>query len=381
MAHCEPTMSGVPVDVASLKMSDFELKPFMVSNNWRALYQIASVLVPYGALWYAAWSIHTTMPWLVVPIVAVMVLFMLRSFSIMHDCGHYSLFKKKTVNRGFGFLLGIVNGIPQYPWSRGHAYHHKHNGDWDRYTGPAVVFSVEKYQALSPFGKWMYAAVRHPLMLFPGGFFYLVVKPRVQLIGGVLAYLAHVLRCLVTGRWKQIATYESKWWYTTGEFWDILFNNICVVGAWILAGELMGHGFFWAVYAPLMTVSAAIFICVFYIQHNFEDSYAHRHEGWSYIAGAIDGSSYFKLPGILNWFTADIGYHNIHHLCSKVPNYRLAACHRANADLLADVHVLRIRDIPKCYGYILWDAERDRLTTIAELREQVDAAAKPSLAS
>jgi len=296
----------------------------------------------------------------------------------MHDCGHYSLFRRKWVNRAVGFLFGIVNGLPQYPWSRGHAYHHQHNGNWERYRGPASVLSVDQFDALSPFRQKLYTMLRHPLMLLPGGLFYLVVKPRVQLLGGLLAYVPHALGCLWRREWRRVFAYRSNFWYTTGEFWDLLGNNICVVGAWILCGELMGHGFFWMIYAPVMMVAAAIFICVFYIQHNFDDSYAHRDEGWNYLTGALEGSSFFKLPPILNWFTADIGYHNMHHICARIPNYRLAACHRANAHLLADVKVLRISDIPTCCGYILWDAANDRLMTVAEYREQRGVSAATS---
>ncbi|MBA3685670.1 MAG: fatty acid desaturase [Planctomycetes bacterium] len=356
--------------VSTVQRSDFDLKPFMVSSDLVATWQILSVLLPYAALWFAAYHVHDTLPWLLVPIAGLMVLFLSRSFALMHDCGHYSLFRRARVNRAVGFLLGIVNGLPQYPWSRGHAYHHKNNGNWERYRGPAAVLSVAQFDALSPFRQGLYTTLRHPLMLFPGGLFYLVVKPRVQLLCGLLAYVPHLLACLWRFEWRRMFTYQSKFWYTTGEFWDLLFNNICVVGAWIVCGELMGHGFFWALYAAMMMVTAAIFICVFYIQHNFAESYAHRDEGWSYLAGALEGSSYFKLPGILNWFTADIGYHNVHHLCERIPNYRLAACHRANAHLLADVKVLRIRDIPTCCGYILWDAAHDRLLTVAEHRRQ-----------
>lgn len=361
---------GASSDRPSIKSSDFTLKPYMTSSNILAIGQVLSVFVPYAALWYAAHAVHSTMPWLLVPICVGMVLFLCRSFALMHDCGHYSLFSNRSVNRVVGFVFGVVNGLPQYPWSRGHAFHHKYNGNWERYRGPAVVISVERFAQLSRFGQWRYALLRHPLMLLPGGLFYLVAKARVQLLCGLVGLIPHTIGCIWRREWRRIFTFESRFWYTTGEFWDILGNNICVIGLWISCGELMGHGFFWALYAPVMAVSAAIFICVFYIQHNFEDSYAHRDEGWSYLAGALDGSSFFKLPGILNWFTADIGYHNIHHLCARIPNYRLAACHRANAHLLADVHTLRISDIPACAGYILWDAANNRLTTVAAYRQQ-----------
>jgi omega-6 fatty acid desaturase (delta-12 desaturase) len=246
--------------VATVQRADFDLKSFMVSNNLVAIGQLLSVLVPYAALWVAAYHVHGTATWLLVPIAGLMVLFLSRSFALMHDCGHYSLFRRAWVNRAVGFLLGIVNGLPQYPWSRGHAYHHKHNGNWERYRGPAAVLSVAQFDALSPMRQRLYTALRHPLMLFPGGFFYLVVKPRAQLLCGVLGYVPHLLGCLWRREWRGVFAYQSKFWYTTGEFWDLLGNNICVVGAWFVCGELMGHGFFWALYAPMITVTAAIFI-------------------------------------------------------------------------------------------------------------------------
>ena len=168
---------------------------------------------------------------------------MLRSFALMHDCGHNSLFRNRYVNRSVGFLLGIVNGIPQYPWSRGHDYHHQHNGNWERYKGPAAVVSVEKFASMSPFRQRLYTLLRHPLMLFPGGFFYLVLKPRVQLLLGLPGLVVSTIRHVLKGDWRTALKCESKFWYTTGEFWDILFNNICVVGLWVLCGELLGHGF------------------------------------------------------------------------------------------------------------------------------------------
>lgn len=368
LTHGRNLNSSTLMSSVTVRRTDFDLKPFMVSNDWVAVAQILSVLVPYGALWAAAYAMHDAAPWLLVPIAGLMVLFLSRSFALMHDCGHYSLFRRPWVNRAVGFLLGVVNGLPQYPWSRGHAYHHKYNGNWERYRGPAVVASVEQFRAMSPLCQRLYTALRHPLMLLPGGFFYLVVKSRVQLLCGLLWYVPHLVACVWRRDWRGIFAYKSKFWYTTGEFWDLLGNNICVLGTWYFCGELMGHGFFWALYAPMITVTAAIFICVFYIQHNFPQSYAHRDEGWSSVRGSLEGSSYLKLPGILNWFTADIGYHNVHHLCERIPNYRLAACHRANAHLLEGVKVLRIRDIPTCCGYILWDAARDRLTTVEDFR-------------
>ena len=357
----------------AIKKSDFVLAPYMKSNNFKATYQILNTVIPYTFLWFLAFKAAAISVFLLPPIMVLMTLFSGRCFSLMHDCGHYSLFSSKKVNRSVGFLLGIVNAIPQYPWSRGHAYHHKNNGNWDMYRGPSALISTENFLALSTSRQKMYQFLRHPLMLFPGGFFYLIIKPRLALILGIVGFVRHTFVCLKQDRSINlsaiIASYKSKHWYTTAEFWDLLFNNICVVGSWVYLGNLLGFGFFWSVYSIVMTCSAAIFICIFFVQHNFEGSYAHKTEGWDYLLGAIEGSSYLKLPTILNWFSADIAYHNIHHLSERIPNYNLRACHNANIHLLANSKTLTIRDIPDCFKLILWDSASDSLQSIESLEK------------
>ncbi|WP_228055444.1 fatty acid desaturase [Lusitaniella coriacea] len=355
-----------------IKKSDFVLNSYMKSNDLRATYQILNTVIPYGFLWFFAWKMAAISIWFLPPIILLMVAFSIRCFSLMHDCGHYSLFSSKKVNRIVGFFLGVINAIPQYPWSRGHAYHHKNNGNWEVYRGPSALISTEEFAKLSPLHRGIYQLLRHPFMLFPGGFFYLVIKPRLALILGTVDFIKHLLTCLKQdfgmGLSGIFATYKPKYWYTTAEFWDLLFNNICVVGSWVLLSRLFGLGFFWSVYSIVMTCSAAIFICIFFVQHNFEGSYAHKTEGWNYLLGAVEGSSYLKLPAILNWFSADIAYHNIHHLSERIPNYNLRACHNANAHLLSNVKVLTIRDIPDCFQFILWDAASDSLQSIESFK-------------
>ncbi len=357
----------------TVKKSDFVLAPYMKSNDLRATYQILNTVVPYILLWFLAVKAAFISYWLLPPIVVLMALFSGRCFSLMHDCGHYSLFSSKWVNRVVGFMLGAINAIPQYPWSRGHAYHHKTNGDWQRYRGPSALITTEEFAKLSPSAQRRYELLRHPLMIFPGGFFYLAIKPRLALILGIYGFIGHFLTCLKQdpgiGLAKIISSYKSKNWYTAGEFWDLLFNNICVVGGWIFLGNLLGFGFFWSVYSINLTLAAAVFICVFFVQHNFDGSYAHKTEGWDYLRGAIEGSSYLELPKVFRWFAADIGYHNIHHLCEKIPNYNLEACHNQNHHLLTNVKVLRISDIPDCFKFILWDSASSRLVSIASFRQ------------
>ena len=360
----------------AINRGDFSLAPFRRSSDWRAAWQLLSTLVPTALLW-------ATLPWLarpfraesllILPVVVLLVLFSARSFSLMHDCGHGSLFRTKPLNRVFGFILGVVNAIPQHPWSRGHAFHHLHNGNWERYRGPSALLTVEQFQQLSSSQRQRYGWSRHPLMLFPGGFSYLVVRPRVQLALGLWECLGAMLSVLRNEGWRGLfsltartRSFQSSHWYTGGEFIDLLANNICVLASWWWMSRWLGLGSFWSVYAVVMTCSAAIFICIFFVQHNFPGSYANATEGWSYFKGAIDGSSNLVLPGVLNWFSADIAFHSIHHLCERIPNYRLRACHQANQHLLGGCVYLRLADIPNCFKLILWDRHQQRLVALSE---------------
>ncbi|WP_347278023.1 fatty acid desaturase [Alkalinema sp. FACHB-956] len=359
-----------------MKKSDFVLTPYIKSSNLRATYQILNTVVPYVLLWVLAIQAASISLWLLPPIIILLILFSLRCFSLMHDCGHYSLFRSKTMNRIMGFLLGVINAMPQYGWSRDHAYHHKTNGDWERYRGVADFLSTEEFAQLDPFNQRLYEVLRKPLMGIPGGFFYLVIKPRMALILGIYDFILHVLTDLKQGLQfnlaQTISTHQSKHWHTATEFWDLLFNNICVVGGWIFLSHLWGAGLFWSIYSITLSCSAMIFIWVFFVQHIFEGSYAHKTEGWDYVLGAVKGSSYLDLPAILRWFTADIGYHNIHHLSERIPNYHLAACHRENSHLLTDVKTLRLGDLLDCAQYLLWDADANRLVTISSWRQSTE---------
>jgi omega-6 fatty acid desaturase (delta-12 desaturase) len=230
------------------------------------------------------------------------------------------------------------------------------------------MLSTEEFSKLDPFDRRLYKLLRHPLMAIPGGFFYLIIKPRLIFIVGVCDFIQHVFTDLKNGLEfdlsKTISSHQSKHWHSATEFWDLLFSNICVVGSWIFLSHIWGVGLFWSIYSITLGCSAAIFIWVFFVQHIFEDTYAHKTEGWDYVIGAVRGSSYLELPAILRWFTADIGYHNIHHLSERIPNYHLAACHRENRHLLADVKTLRIADLLDCAQFLLWDADSNRLVSI-----------------
>lgn len=357
-----------------LKKSDFVLSPYMKSDNLRATYQLLNTLIPYLFLWWVAYRAAEISVLLMPPVVLLLVLFSLRSFSLMHDCGHYSLFSSKRMNRVAGFVLGLVNAIPQHWWSRDHAYHHKTNGDWERYRSIGDFLSTDEFAQLTPFDQQLYGVLRHPWIIFPGGFFYLAFKPRLIMIAEFISFVRHAWHSkrqypgMSTA--KIWATYRPQQWQTSGEFWDVLLNNIVMIAGCILLCRWLGTAFFLGTYATVLMFSAAIFICIFFVQHNFEGAYAHRTEGWDYLQGAIAGSSYLAMPAILKWFTADISYHSIHHLSSRIPNYHLRACHDRNQHLLEQVTVVRWRDLLKHSKLILWDAHSNRLVSIQQFRQQ-----------
>ena len=353
--------------------SDFILKPYLNSSDSLGFWQLTNTLLPYAALWVMAFWCAGHAPWLLAAVLPLIVLFLCRCFSLMHDCGHHSLFRSRRSNRWAGFLLGIICGIPQLPWARGHDYHHRHNGDWEKYQGPSALISTVDYARLTPAQQRRYRWLRHPLMLFPGGFFYLVLKPRLALLLGLadlvsegFLHLSSRKKLFTTAGWRQFLTsHRSRHWHAPDQFLDLLLNNLAVVLLWLAMGAWVGPGLFWTLYSPVMACGAAIFICIFFVQHNFPGSYAHRTEGWSSMAGVLQGTSDLKLQSILNWFTADIGCHSIHHLCASIPNYRIRACHDINKQKLKQVTTLSLQDIPRCFDYILWDPVSSRLSTIA----------------
>jgi omega-6 fatty acid desaturase (delta-12 desaturase) len=358
-----------------LRRIDFNLKPYMASDDRIAAWQIANTIVPLtlSCLAIANLTEKLTLTSLIfTPILYVLIIcFLSRSFSLMHDCGHHSLFKSKHANRIAAFALSIIHAMPHHPWSRGHAFHHKHNGNWDRYRGPSALTTVREYEKKSKNSQFTYQLLRHPLVLIPGGFYYLVIKPRATLVAGLLELVSNV----ITDGCKKISSmeglnfhafisdYKSDVFHTKEEAYDTIANSVCVALAWWWIGSAIGYWHFWILYGSIMSISAAIMIAVFFVQHNFPGSYASGEEDWSFFKGAIEGSSFLIMPRILNWFTADIAYHHIHHLSERIPNYRLRTCHQDAQNNFDDVKRLELHHLWQCFSLILWDNEAFQLVS------------------
>ena len=339
--------------------------------------QVLATLGPLALLWWAVGPALHISGWLAVPLVLLLSLFSLRVFALMHDCGHGSLFRSQRLNRLFGFLLGVAAGMPQYVWAQHHNYHHHHNGNWEKYRGPYTTLTIEEYAALprgaQRFYRWKCSIVCAPL----AGFIYLIFNPRFTLLKGSVALVAHMVRAKLAQPGQplrqHVASFRTRYWSTPREFRHMLWNNLVLLAAWALMCWAVGTATFFTIYLISLSLAGGAGIVLFTVQHNFRHSYASATEDWDRDTGAIAGTSFLMLPGWLNWFTADIGFHHVHHLSARIPNYRLGACHRAHAHLFAEVTQLKLAQVPDALHYILWDTCARQLISVAEYRAQLAA--------
>jgi omega-6 fatty acid desaturase (delta-12 desaturase) len=342
-------------------------------DNLTGLAQVATTLLPLGALWAGlAASAGTSYAshGLSAAIVALMALFLLRAFVLMHECGHGSLFHSARLNRTCGFVLGVICGMPAYVWSQHHHRHHAHNGNWAKYRGPLNIVSVDVYAAMSAWQQRRYRQLR-TLWLAPlGGFIYLVFNPRITWLKGSVALLAHLVRRKIAQPGVSLRAhaqaFNTRHWSSAQEYWHMFWNNVALVLLWAVMAWLLGPPLFLLCHIISLSLAGAAGLVLFTVQHNFEHAYASHDQGWDYHAAVIGGTSYLDLPRWLHWFTASIGYHHIHHLSASIPNYCLAACHDEYQHLFAGVTRIRLRQVPRALQYILWDTHARRIVSIAE---------------
>jgi omega-6 fatty acid desaturase (delta-12 desaturase) len=261
-------------------------------------------------------------------------LFTVRLFMIQHDCGHGSFFKSRRLCEWLGFALGVLTMTPYHCWYRCHALHHANSGKLEaRGIGDIRLLTVAEYQALPWWRRLAYRVYRHPFVLFG--------------IGPV------VLFCLR----QRFAYYLPADWRK--ERLSVYATNVLLAGlalAVIVIGHMAPVGFM-AFHLGSMAFAASLGVWLFYVQHQFPDAYWVEHGDFDMVRAALDGSSYYHLPAALRWLTANIGFHHIHHLDSRIPNYRLADCHRENA-LFHQVTRVGLRESLSLVRLKLWDEHR-----------------------
>ena len=324
-------------------------------------------VVPLAIAWWLAIRGLAVSYWITAAATIAITVLLIRVFSLMHDCGHGSLFRSQWLNRAVGFAFGVISGMPQYVWSRNHHFHHKTNGNWDQYRGPLTTLSVKEFEALSPRQQWIYEYARNFAFAPLAGFVYLIFNPRVNWVKGNALLLLHMLR----GR--RPSAFETRYWKTWKEYRHQSANNAVLLSLWVLMSWAIGAAPFFTIYLVSISIAGGVGIALFTVQHNFEHAYASETTGWDIDEGALAGTSFLVLPGWMNWATANIGFHHVHHLSALIPGYSLPQCHAEYEHLFKDVRRITVREVPYHLTCLLWDSRTRRIISFREYREQKSA--------
>ncbi|KAB2968730.1 MAG: fatty acid desaturase [Thermoanaerobaculia bacterium] len=320
--------------------------------SWRlASAQLLSSALPFGLLW-ALMAMVSGRSYLLTLLLAVPAsFFFVRLFIIQHDCGHGSFFPSRRANNLLGGALGVVTLFPYGYWKKTHAIHHATSGNLDdREFGDIVTLTVREYRALPLLRRFGYRLYRHPLvMLGVGPFYQFVIKHRFPFD--------------LPFAWKR-------------EWRSVLLTDAALAVVVTALGLTVGWTTFALVQLPIVLIAGAVGVWLFYVQHQFEDTYWEHAEEWDYYRAGAHGSSFYDLGPVGHWLTGNIGYHHIHHLASQIPNYRLAACFRDNPEMQR-VTRLGLRESLRCARLALWDEERRALVPF---RRPALAAADPAAA-
>lgn len=312
---------------------------YRTPNAWRAAGQILTTLFPFLALFAGMYISLDYSYWITLPLAVPTAGLLIRFFIIQHDCGHGSFFASKTANDITGRIVSVLTLTPYAYWRRAHALHHACSANLDRRgIGDISTLTVEEYQALPLLKRIGYRIYRNPFFL--------------TLVGGVLHFL--VIQRL------PFSVQRPSWQMTT----SVLALNLAIL---IVYGTLiyaLGWADFLMLFAPIVFVSSAVGVWLFFIQHQFEETHWSKDGEWDRKTAAILGSSYYDLPRVLDWFTGNIGLHHIHHLCSQIPNYRLQECMAAKPEL-ANINRLTVWESLKCANLALWDEKSKRLVSFS----------------
>ncbi|MBU2981094.1 fatty acid desaturase [Lentibacter algarum] len=310
----------------------------------RSYFELAVTAIPFLVLWALAWAALSVSPLLALALSLPVSAFLLRLFTIQHDCGHGSLFRSRTLSDWIGRSLGVLTLTPYDVWRRSHSIHHASHGNLaKRGIGDIVTLTVDEYNALTPLRRLQYRAYRSPFFLF----------------GFVPAYLFFIQQ-----RYPAGLTSERKYWISA------MGSNVALLAILGLLYAFGGWGPILYIFIPSTVIAATIGMWLFYVQHQFEHTNWDQNEDWQLHDSALHGSSYYVMPPLLNWFSANIGIHHVHHLYSRIPFYRLPEVLRDN-DELDNINRMTIPESFHNARLHLWDEAGKRLLSFREARELV----------
>lgn len=320
-----------------------DLAPYARPDVRRSVLDLFTSVVPYlagFALMYQLLDVSYLLTLLVaIPTAG----FLLRTYIVFHDCAHGNFLPSKRANHVLGAFVAFIVYTPFAAWRHSHAMHHASAGDLDRRgDGDVPTMTVAEWHAASRGKRLEYRLTRSPWIMFTiGPFFALVIQPRI---------------------WKRSDRPRIQR--------SVIITNVAIAIKVAVLCVVMGPIGFLAVQVPLVLLAGGAGIWLFFVQHQYEDAYWENSDSWDYATAALQGSSYLKLPKVLQYFSGNIGLHHVHHLSSKVPNYHLQAAHDS-VDLFREVPVLSLRDALRAMRLKLWCEERRKLVTWAEAAEPV----------
>ena len=307
---------------------------------WHGVWQILNTLVPYAAIWYLMYLSLSVSYWLTLPLAVLAGAFLVRVFIIFHDCGHGSYFKSKNTNDVWGFITGVLTWTPYFHWRWEHSVHHAHAGDLDgRGRGDVWTLTVEEYLAASRWKRFSYRLARNPVVLF---------------------LLAPVILFLVMNRFPTAAANKRD---RNSVYW----TNLAILGMAAALSWAFGIKTYLLIQLTVTVVAGSAGVWLFYVQHQFEGVYWERNEKWDYATAAMQGSSFYKLPRVLQWFSGNIGFHHIHHLSPRIPNYHLEKCHKSEP-FFQTVKPVTLFGSLKSFTFRLWDEKGQQLVGYGHLR-------------
>lgn len=309
----------------------------------RSIFQLVTTATAFFALLMFMGAVSQNYYWVTLLLAVVGGGLLVRLFIIQHDCGHGSFFKTRAANDLLGRSLSVLTLTPYASWSQGHAAHHASTGNLDRRgRGDVETWTVDEYRASTPLKRLLYRLYRNPF---------------------VMVGLGAPLNFIVLQRLPLHANADSRR--------SILALDLALVVAFGLSFAMLGVVRVLAIYLPVIVIASWIGNWLFYVQHQFDTTEWERGIDWNFHVAALSGSSYFKLPPLLRWFSGNIGLHHVHHLCSRVPNYHLQACVEAAPELDRFTKVVTLRESVACWRLALWDERRRSLVAFRDVESGV----------
>ena len=348
--HSEPISSALHHSYHSLREDLIHaVSKYAQADFRKAFGQLANTFLPYFGLWALmivtvvyGFPVWTTLL-LAVPAAA----FLVRIFILFHDCCHGAFFPSRRANQVLGYIAGILTFTPFADWQRTHIIHHAASGNLDRRgTGDIWTLTVEEYRAASRIKRLGYRLFRNPLLLFT-----------------VIPFVLFVIL-------QRFSSAGAK----KRERNSVVYTNLAIIAIMVVMSQSIGFGSYMLIQLPIIIMAASTGMWLFYVQHQYEDTYWERQQHWDLTSSGLEGSSYYKLPKVLQWLVGNIGLHHIHHVRANIPNYNLQRCYN-EVPLLQMVKPLTLRASLKSLWLNLWDEQKQKLVSFRSIRIQ------PSLAS